>query len=116
MKKFIYILNHLGFPITESTNPLVLFLGWILLYTIFALLCVINILIYVGVIYLLEDKNRLDKIKKYLPSFISPYFDRFINYIKTVRIIAICIEVLILLFILITNIYTTAKIINLLLQ
>jgi len=56
MKKIIDILNHLGFPINVSTNPIVSFLGWILVCIIFALLCIVNILIFVGVIYLLEDK------------------------------------------------------------
>ena len=56
MKKFIDILNHLGFPKNVSTNPIVLFLGWILVCIILALLCIVNILIFVGVIYLLEDK------------------------------------------------------------
>ena len=115
LEALIEMLNYLGINVNESTNPIVLFLCWVLLFNIFALLCVLNIIMYVFAIYLLEDKNRLDKIKKYLPSKINPYFDRIVNYYKTIRIISIWFEVVMLLFILISLIVLTLKVISLLL-
>lgn len=111
MKEFIEILNYLGLSVTDSTSPIILFLCWISLFNILALLNVFYILIYVGVLYLLEDKTRLDKVKYYLPRFINPYFDRIVNYYKTIRIIYIWIDVVFLLFILTTLITTLYKLI-----
>lgn len=69
MNNFINLLNSLGIhlPVNGSSlsQPILLFLYLILFFSILALLSIINISIYLGVLYLSNNKLFLDKISKW---------------------------------------------------
>src|SRR5579885_710852 len=79
-----------GLNVNESTDPLLLLLGVLVIFSIIALLCVINILIYSGIVYLFADKVRLEKYTKNFPSFLKSI----LNIYHKTRIIYIIYEVI----------------------
>lgn len=87
--KIFELLNYLGINLTDNTNPFILYLGWVLIMNILALGCVINIILYYISIYIVSDSNRMDRIKLKLPVFIRPYFEKYIKFYKSFRIITI---------------------------
>jgi len=96
MNKLIEFLQSLGIQINinPEIKPIVLFSIVILVLTLIALLCSINIFIYAIIIYISENEKILNFIKKYKLLF------KIFNYYKKTRLVFIIIEFLFLIFIL----------------
>lgn len=92
MNNFINLLNLLGITVDSSSSPILLFLYLILFFSILALLSVINIGIYLGLLYLSNNKLFLDKISKWTLLLIV------LNLYKKTRIYFIISEVFLFLF------------------
>ena len=59
------LLKHIGIDLYDGNVPdIVLFALCILLLTIYSVLCILNILIYLLVLYILKSNNILIKIEK----------------------------------------------------
>lgn len=99
--------KSLGIHVNESSNPFLLLLFSILILSCIALLCVLNISLYAGILYMFEDKDRIDRLSKVLPSFIM----KLINIYKQTRIYYLIIEVLLLLYCLISIIWYSGKVV-----
>ena len=67
MQNITDFLRILGINITinESSSPIVLFACVILVLSVIALLCFINIVLYFTILYITEHKIFTDKINKY---------------------------------------------------
>ena len=66
-KEIIELLNQYGIQVnvTESNYMIFFFSLSILILSCVTLLCFINIVLYIGVIYLIEKKDILNKLSKY---------------------------------------------------
>jgi hypothetical protein len=108
MNNFINLLNSLGIPVSvdSSAQPILLFLYLILFFSIFALLSVINIGIYLGVLYLSNNKLFLDKVSKWALLL------TLLNIYKKTRIYFIISEVFLFLFCQCSIIWFCLKFIN----
>lgn len=97
---FYQILKFLGvdFPIEGSieANTFVLFLGYIILLSVIVVICLLNVLFYFLIIYLLEDLRLLDSYTDRLPCFVLTI----INLYKNTRKLFIVYEVCFALFVL----------------
>ncbi|SRR6266436_7526029 len=91
MNNFINLLNSLGISVSVDSSPILLFLYVILFFSILGLLSVINIGIYLGVLYLSNNKLFLDKISKWTLLLT-------LNIYKKTRIYFIISEVCLFLF------------------
>lgn len=96
-----------GLKVSESTDPLLLLLCVLVILSIIALLCVLNILLYGGIVYIFEDKARFEKYTKNLPSFLM----YILNIYKQTRIVYIFYEVLLLLVCLLSIIWLGGRVI-----
>lgn len=92
MNNFINILNYLGISVSIESNPVLLFLYVILLFAILGLFSFFNIVIYLGVLYLSNNRLLLDKISKW------PLLVKLLNIYKKTRIAFIIFEVFFFLF------------------
>jgi hypothetical protein len=92
MNNFVNLLNSLGIPVSVDSSPILLFLYLILCFSILALLSVINIGVYLGVLYLSNNKLFLDKISKWTLLLTV------LNLYKKTRIYFIISEVFLFLF------------------
>jgi hypothetical protein len=106
MNNFINLLTLLGIPVSVDSSPILLFLYLILFFSILALLSVINIGIYLGVLYLSNNKLFLDKISKW------NLLLTLLNIYKKTRIYFIISEVLLFLFCQCSIIWFCLKFIN----
>jgi hypothetical protein len=93
MKILIDFLNMLGLHININleTSPIVQFCIVILVLTIIALICCINIFLYCIVLYISENKNILNYINKY--KIILKIF----NFYKKTRLLYIVLEFIFLI-------------------
>lgn len=82
----------LGTHVSESSSPLLLFACSILLLSIVALLSFIYILIYLGVLYIVNTKTVLDKLSKYA------FLLKIINVFNKTRLIYIFIDVIFFIY------------------
>jgi hypothetical protein len=96
MEKLIEFLKLLGIHINinQETQPIVTFSIAILVLTIIALLCTLNIFIYLLVLYITDNVKFLEYFKNY--KVILKIF----YYYKKTRVIYIIIEFIFLVFIL----------------
>lgn len=101
MKEIIEFFKAYGFHVNELTDLLLLLLCVIVILATVALICVLNKLMYIGIIYIFEDKNRLERITKNLPTV----FIKLMNIYKHTRIYYILIETIFLLICLISIIW-----------
>lgn len=65
MPQFIEFLHSLGFNVSESSSPILLFAFLVCILSIISLLSFINILIYFGILYLSDNKVLLGKLSKW---------------------------------------------------
>jgi hypothetical protein len=93
MKILIDFLNLLGLHINinPETSPFVLFCIVILVLTLIALFCCINIFLYSIVLYITENKDILNYINKY------KIILKIINFYKKTRLIYILLEFMFLI-------------------
>ena len=93
MQNITDFLRLLGINITinDSTSPIVLFACVILVLSIIALLCFINIVIYFTVLYLTEHKIFIDKISEY------KYILKIINIYRKTRLPYLLFEIILYL-------------------
>jgi hypothetical protein len=106
MNNFINLLNSLGIHVSVESSPILLFLYLIVFFTIFGLLSIINIGIYVGVLYLSNNKLLLDKISEW------SLLLRLLNIYKKTRIYFIISELFLFLFCQFSIIWFCLKFIN----
>jgi hypothetical protein len=97
MELFFEFFKFFGLNVTENSNIFVLFLVVILILNIIALLCIFNILLYVGVIYLFNDKNSVDWFLGKCPLFLRGIIKKLLFVYKSSSKYFILIEVLLLL-------------------
>jgi len=91
MNNFINLLNSLGISVSLDSSPILLFLYVIICFAIFGLLSVINIGIYLGFIYLSNNK-LLDKLPKWT------FLRKLLNIYKKTSIYFIISELCLFLF------------------
>ena len=94
MLSFFDFINLNGFPINESSSPLLILFCVILVFSFLGLWSVFNISIYLLSLYILSNKELLRKLeeKKY------HYVIKIISFYKGVRIGFIIFEFLVLVF------------------
>lgn len=90
MNIFTEFLHSLGVNITIDGNssPVVLFACVILVLSVIALLCFINIVLYFAVLYITEHKVFIDKINKY------KYIEKLVLVYKKTRISYLVFEII----------------------
>jgi hypothetical protein len=106
MNNFINLLNSLGISVSVDSSPVLLFLYLILCFSILGLLSVINIGIYLGALYLSNNKLLLNKVSKWTLLF------TLLNIYKKTRIYFIISEVFLFLFCQCSVIWFCLKFIN----
>ena len=62
MKNLLDFLNNFGIPVDESTPTFLLLCGYYLIVSVFILLNVVNICIYLASIYIVSNEKLLNKI------------------------------------------------------
>ena len=94
MKNLMNLLHYLGISIdiNNSTSPIVLLAFSILGLSTIGLLCFVNILIYISILYITEHKIFLDKISKYI------LLVKIVNLYRKTRIAFIIFEVVLFFF------------------
>lgn len=111
MNMFSQILNFLGvtLPIEGSieANTFELFLCSIILLSVVVVICLLNVLFYFLIIYLLEDLRLLDSYKGRLPGFVLTI----INLYKTTRKLFIVSEICFALFVLLEVIWLCSRVV-----
>jgi hypothetical protein len=110
MNIFYQILNVLGVNLnTEASNgnTFVLFLCYIVLLSIFIVICLLNVLFYFLIIYLIDDLKLLDSYTNKLPDFVLTI----INLYKNTRKLFIVYEVCFALFITFSIIWLCSRIV-----
>ena len=103
METMIAYLNYFGIQVDNNTPDFVILCGYFLVLSVLILINILNIMFYLGSIYILSQEKILNKI----PSRYT-FVHKFINYYKNIRVIYIIIEfifVLITLFIMICFTY-----------
>jgi hypothetical protein len=107
---FQAIINYFksfGLNVSESTDPLLLLLCILVILSVIALLCVLNILLYGVIVYMFADKARLERFTKNLP----PFLMYILNIYKKTRLVYIFYEVLLLLVCLLSIIWLGGRVI-----
>jgi len=96
MIEIINFLNNIGIHIniSDSSSPVLLFVFSILVLSLINLFCVLNIILYLCVIYISSNQEILDKISKNILLL------KIFNFYKNTRIFYLVIEFIFLLFIL----------------
>lgn len=92
---FFKVLQFLGLPINEQSDPFLLFICLILFLCIIIVTSLLNVLFYFIVIYVLEDLKILNKYTDKLPGFVNSIIKFYIN----TRKIFVIYEVLFALFV-----------------
>ena len=94
MENLINFLHYLGInvEINNSTSPIVLLACCILVLNTIGLLCFVNIMIYISILYITEHKIFLDKISKYI------LLVKIVNLYRKTRIAFIIFEVVLFFF------------------
>lgn len=93
MKELIDLLKLLGVHvnISESSSPILLFACSILVLSIIALFCFINILLYFTILHITDNKLLLDKLSRYI------ILVKIINLYRQTRIAYLLFEVILFL-------------------
>lgn len=89
------ILNQIGIPIHPDSPAILLFACSIFMLAVICLLSFINIIIYITVIFVCENKTLLSKLSN------KPRLLKFINFYKNIRIIYLALDVALFLWCLI---------------
>ena len=110
IKHILEFLDKFGvhLNVDESSSPFVLLILVNIFFSIIALLCLFNILIYVGVLYLLSDTQRMEKLHLKLPKIII----HILNFYKKTRFYYLAFEVVCLLYSLLIILIMSLKVIN----
>jgi len=108
MNELINLLKNIGIHIniSESSSPIMLFAFSILVLSLISLFCVLNIILYLCVIYISDSQELLDKISKNILLLKIFYF------YKNTRIFYLVIEFIFLLFILGSIIWLCIRVLN----
>ena len=101
------LLNSHGLYLDESASSMVLISFYFLILSVFMLVNIINIIIYLLSIYIVSHEKFLSKIPENYR-----FIHKTINYYKNIRIWFIIFEVVILLVCLITMISVTYGIVS----
>ena len=92
MKNLLEFINYFGISVNETTPDIVIFAGYYLILSVFILLNVFNISMYLLSIYILSHEKILYKIpEKYV------FILKFITFYKNIRIGFIIFELFLLL-------------------
>ena len=83
----IDFLNFIGISLRTDSPPIMWFACGVFCLALICLLCFINILIYITVIYISEHDYLLKKIEN------KPLLLKFINYYKNIRFLYVFLEV-----------------------
>ena len=94
MEKLDLLLNWLGISLVENAtdSPVFLLSACVLIFSIIALLCAINIIFYFIVLYFIENKNLLEKISKY------KILLKLIKFYKKTTMFYLAVEILIFIY------------------
>ena len=94
MEKLDLLLNWLGISLVENAtdSPVFLLSACVLIFSIIALLCAINIIFYFTVLYLVENKTLLEKISKY------KIILKLVNFYKKITMFYLIIDILTFIF------------------
>lgn len=103
----IKFFKSFGLNVTDSTDPLLLLLCVIVLLSTIALFCVLNIIVYYGILYIFENNQILVSLTKRLPALSL----RILNFYKNIRLVYILYDLLILLVCLISIIWLGGRVI-----
>lgn len=108
MKDLIAFLNSLGFNITltENPSPLLLFALCILVFSLISLFCIINIIMYLLVVYVSDNKKVLEIVSKH--AWVLKIF----NLYKQTRIVYLVGEFIFLIFVVCSMIWLCYRIVN----
>jgi hypothetical protein len=106
MNNFINILNSLGISVSLHSSPILLFLYLIVFFAILGLLSIINVIVYLGVLYLGNSRLFLNKLKKW------PFLLKLFNIYKRTSIYFIISELCFFLFCQCSIIWFCLKFIN----
>ena len=102
------ILNYLGVDLNSDVSVFVKFLYVIILLSVIIVICLLNVLFYFLIIYLIEDLKILDKFTKFkLPNFVLSL----IKLYKNTRKLFIVYEVCFALFIALMLIWLCSRIV-----
>ena len=82
----IKLLNYMGISVTNNTSPFVWLLCLILLFSEIGVVCLSNIIIYLLILLISENKNLLSKLEN------RPYLLRILNIYRKTRIAFIITE------------------------
>ena len=107
MESLIRYLNTFGIQVDTTTPDIVMVCGYFLILSVFILLNIINIIIYLGSIYILSNENILNKI----PTRYK-YVHKIIKYYTNIRVLYIIIEFIFVLITLIIMISFTYGIVS----
>lgn len=107
MKEFNYILNYLGLgiSISEETSPILQFCIVIMVLAIIALLCFINIMIYIGILYISSKIEFLNKLPKHW------LFQKWFNLYISTRFGFLIFEIILFLINILGIIYLCGRIV-----
>lgn len=87
MQYIIDFFNFIGVSLREESPPIMRFACGVFCLALICLLCFINILIYITVIYISEHDYLLSKVSN------RPLLLKFINYYKNIRFLYLFLEV-----------------------
>ena len=92
MKGLIEFLNTFGIDVDNNTPDVIILSGYYLILSVFVLFNIINIMIYLGSIYIVSNEKLLNKIPK---NYV--YVHKILHYYKNIRVFYIITEFLLLL-------------------
>jgi hypothetical protein len=69
----LFLLNYFSIEVNESQQPIVIFISVIATLSLFAILCLFNIILYYTILYAIENYNIESKLPKFLLFFINRY-------------------------------------------
>ena len=86
--------SYFGFSLNPSayTSPVFLLSCSILIFSLVALFCFVNIILYFAVLYILENKSLLEKVSQY------KLLVKIINFYKNIRLFYLLVEILLFIF------------------
>ena len=107
MKGLIEFLNTFGIHVDNKTPDVIILSGYFLILSVLVLLNVINIMFYLGSIYIVSNEKLLNKIpRKYA------YVHKFLFYYKNIRVFYIISEFVLLLICLFIMIWVSYSLVS----
>lgn len=107
MKGLIEFLNVFGIHVDDNTPHVIILSGYYLILSVFVLFNIINIMIYLGSIYIVSNEKLLNKIPK---NYV--YVHKILHYYKNIRVFYIITEFLLLLICLFIMIWVAYSLVS----